>query len=1122
MQRLTRRDWLLIAVCLALAAVSIFAVVRYFDSAFPEASIEFKYDRQKSRELAQKLLHDQKLDVRGHKRAAVFESDGTARIFLERTLGLERANVVMRDQIRPWYWRHRWFQPEVEEEFRVDVAPSGEITGFAHRIPEDRALPDGNIETATAFLRAARVNLDDLQLVSQSERKLPNRVQRIFTWESKTIRPAGTPYRHEVTIDGNVVSRYEQRLKVPDAWLRSYRELRSKNIAAGRVDTIFMALTMIAALVIFIGRLRRGDVHVRFVVLLGLVSVVLVAGVALNQLPSSLAYYDTTSSYSAFLAQEAVFAVMQSLGTAMLLIVICGSGEVLYRERLPNQLSIPRLWTRKALASKRVFLSLIMGYALVPMFMAYQAVFYLTARRFGAWAPAEVPYDDMLNSALPWVAVLFAGFFPAFSEEFLSRAFSIPWLQKIVRSRVFAIVLAGFIWGFGHSTYPNQPFWIRGVEVGLVGVVAGFLMDRYGLLPLLIWHYTIDAIYTAALLFRSGNTYYIASAGLASLLFAIPLIVSIAGYVRRRGFVPDDDLTNATIPVAPVEAPPETAPEVAFPPPIPPTRRRLVLCIVAVAVAAGLLALAPPSLKDAVDYRITPVWAKELALLHLGAMQQRPGAHIVATPVEGFRSWNAQSSREEGGSAGDFDEIAATYLVHHGMSVRELIEVFRTRIEAGTYMVRSFTPERKEEHFVEVDPRRSRVVGYHKYQEEAHPGARLEQPAAQAIALSVFPRYGVDPAAFAVKEALSFPQPNRRDWLFHFEERTPLAASAFRRVTVRVAGAEVTQFHKHIKIPESVYREASQQTLINVVLFGLQLVGMIALLGLTIAGLVMLTRHGLPWRRAARWTALLSLVPIVNWFARGDVHFFGYSTSIAWETFRIGLITDFVIAVGMQCGLIFLALAGAEACRPYAPALLSREGRARFGRSAALAAITAIALLVAARIVQQLFAHAMPALARIGRIDAPAEVATWFPALTDTLQALAGAIIVAGAVALYRESLRARVAAVTIIAIFCASLDPGITVRELPMMLASAAATAALAWLLARYVLGGNPLAWPLTIFVAAVLSTASVLLRNERADLLMNGWAMVAVVVGTLVWVAAPKHDGTNGTDATYGTTPL
>jgi len=1096
---LSRRDLAFIAVCIVLAAVSVFIIVRHYHAAFPQASIDFKYDRNTSGAIAERLVATQRFDLRDTKHASRFDSDDTAQIFLERSLGLERANRVMRDEVRIWYWHHRWFRPLVEEEVSVDVAPTGEIVGFTHRIPEERALPDRGARPPVEFLRQIGAHPETLQLISTSERRLPKRVQRIYTWESKTIRPAGAPYRHTVTVDGDLVTGYSQRLKVPDAWLRSYRELRSKNNAAGSVDLIFNAITIIAALVVFIARLRRGDLHLRFLLAVAGACIVLVGGVALNSMPAQFAYYDTTTSYSAFIATIAFGTIVQCLGTAMLLLIICGAGEVLYRERFPGRLAIPRLWTRRALGSRRVFLSLILGYALVPLFIAYQVVFYLTAHRFGAWAPAEVPYDEMLNSWFPWVSVLFAGFFPALSEEFLSRGFSIPFFERVFRSRFAAIVLAGFIWGFGHSTYPNQPFYIRGLEVGIVGVVAGLLMFRFGLLPLLIWHYTIDAVYTATLLFASGNTYYVASAAAASLIFAVPLVAAIVLYARNRGFVPDDDLTNATLPVSPPPAHPEpAAAAVELPPPMPVTRTHVLACIAALAIAIAAVALSPPSPQDAVDYRITKERAKEIARAHIGG--QAP--YVIAAPVEGFRSWDAESPREDGGAPGGFDSTAATYIVRNGVSIRQLIGIFRTRVEAATWTVRFFTPMKKEEIFVEVDPRTSRAIGYHKYQDERNPGAQLAQAAAREIARRELARYGIDVNAFDVKEALSFQQPNRRDWLFHFEERAPIAAQAHRRVTVRVAGAEVTQFNKTIRVPESVYREAGTQTLLNVVFVSMKIIGVIALLGLVIGGIIMASReHGFPWRHALRWTLLLAIIPIATNTARYEQSLFAYSTSVSWETFRVRLITQFVSDLGLQLGVIFLALAGIEAALPYALSLLSREGRARFGRGAAVAAVTAISLAAIASVALQWIDVALPEAATIA-LSVPEQAATPLPALTDAAQAVVLALAISGAVALYAYTVRKRVALITTAALFFTMIDPSATAVQAPLMLARALALAAAAWLVAKFVLDGNPLAWPLTVFVAATLQGAAVLLQNDRPDLIANGVALIAFAIAALVWV--------------------
>ena len=1107
MTRLSRRDLAFIAGCIALAAIATFIIVRYYHAAFPEASIDFRFDRNTSRPIAEKFVSAQHIDVRGMKHAVRFDSDDSARIFLERS----NAAGAMGKQVRLWTWHHRWFRPLQEEEISVDVATTGEIVAFAHTIPEERAIP-GAGPPPVEFLRGIGVRVDDLKLISTSERRLPKRIQRIYTWDSASIRPAGAPYRHTVTVDGAIVTGYSQRLRVPDAWLRSYRELRSKNSAAGAVDTIFAAASMLAALIVFIIRLRRGDLHFRFLIAIGIAALVLTAGVAANSMSAELAYYDTKTSYPAYLGNLALGAAMQSFGMAMLLIVICGAGEVTYRERMPDKLAMPRVFGRRALGSRRVFLSLILGYALVPLFIAYQIVFYLTARKYGAWAPAEVPYDELLNSAVPWVAVLFAGFFPALSEEFLSRAFSIPFFEKIFRSRIAAIVIAGFIWGFGHSTYPNQPFYIRGLEVGIVGVIAGLLMQRFGLLPLLIWHFTVDAVYTATPLFASGNVYYIASAAAASLLFAMPLVVAIGRYARNRGFVPDADLSNASLPLSPPPAQPEAAPaKPELPPPMRVTSPRAIACAAALVLAAVALALRPPSPDDAIDYRIGSARAKEIASGAAAASaaggRERPPLHSIAAPVEGFRSWDAGSTREDGGAPGGFDSTAATYLLRNGMSMRDLVQVFRTKLEAGTWTVRFFTPLKKEEVFVEVDPRTSRAIGYHKYLDEQTPGPSLTQPQAADIARRAFATYGIDVNAFELKEALTFQQPKRRDWLFHFQERTPLGAEAYRRVTVRVAGAEVTQFNKNVKVPESVEREASTQTLMNVVLFAMKIIGAVALLALVIAGVVMATRaHGLPWRRALRWTLILSFIPIASIAARYELSLFGYSTTMAWDTFRVRLLVQFVVELARDLGILFLALAGLEATLPYALNLLGRDGRARFGRAAVVAAFTAIAIAILVGTAIQRLEIAFPWMATIA-FSVPESVAIPLPALIDGTQALFAAIAISGAVALYAHAVRGKwIAWITVAALFCLAVDPYATAAQMPAMLARALVIALIAWLVARYVLDANPLAWPLTVFIAAVLQSAAVLLQNHRGDLVVNGIALIGFAVLATVWFVIPS----------------
>ncbi|MGZ7032524.1 MAG: CPBP family glutamic-type intramembrane protease, partial [Thermoanaerobaculia bacterium] len=759
-----------------------------------------------------------------------------------------------------------------------------------------------------------------------------------------------------------------------------------------------------------------------------------------------------------------------------------------------------------------VFRSFILGYTLVAFFLAYQVVFYIVAARFGAWAPADVPYDDMLNTAFPWIAVLFAGFFPALSEEFLSRAFSIPFLDRLLRNRVAAIVLSGFIWGFGHATYPNQPFYIRGVEVGMAGVLIGFLFNRFGLLPLLIWHYTVDAVYTALLLFRSNNLYYVVSAAISSLIFAIPMLVSIALYIRNRGFIPDDDLTNASMPVIPEPAAAEAEPSAVLPPARPVTKRQLALFAIAVIVVIVVAASRPASPDDVIDYRIDRARAKEIATATItGTMHQPQMERTIAATTEGFRSWDANSRREDGGSPDGFDAVAASYLLRDGVRMRGLVDVFRNRIQAATWSVRSFTPMRREELFVEIDPRTARTIGFHKYQSEKNPGPRLEQAAALDIARRAFTTFGVDATAFDLKEALSFQQPNRRDWLFHFEERKAIAAQAYRRISIRVAGAETTQFATTVKIPDSVYRDEGSETLLNVVFTILKIIGTLTALALVVSGFVMATRKGsLQWRRPLRWTLFLAIIPIVLALAGYESHLFGYSTSISWQTFTADLTVSLVREVALKIVIIFLALAAIETAVPFAWQLVSPEGRRRFGRSAVMSAVTAIAVVGTVRAALAAISTMFPRAAMLRGFNVPPSVEVAVPSLIDLAQALYTTLITSGAVAMAAVGIasfprkRGLTAAIVLTVIFCATLDPGATMAETPLMLLRAAVMAATLWLVARFVLNGNILAWPLAIFTAELLPSAIFLLQNHRTDLRAHAIVEIALVAAVLIWSAA------------------
>ena len=117
-QKLNPKDFRLIWLCAAVASVSFWVATRLFFQVFPEASIQFNVNRESSLPVAQDLLRrlgvanrvkqdaDSSVSLSGsalagpvdltsYHHVAIFDYDDTAKTFLERELGLEKANGVM-------------------------------------------------------------------------------------------------------------------------------------------------------------------------------------------------------------------------------------------------------------------------------------------------------------------------------------------------------------------------------------------------------------------------------------------------------------------------------------------------------------------------------------------------------------------------------------------------------------------------------------------------------------------------------------------------------------------------------------------------------------------------------------------------------------------------------------------------------------------------------------------------------------------------------------------------------------------------------------------------------------------------------------------------------------------
>jgi membrane protease YdiL (CAAX protease family) len=931
--RLTGSDKRALLLWVLLGIVGIVFAQKYFFRAFPEASVDFKISRAEALARAKQFVGSLGEDVSGYQSAIVFDLDDNAKTYLEREVGLQQANRLMASELNIWYWNVRLFRPQQEEEFYVRVSPAGQIVGYDHKIEEARAgaaLDRAAAEKAAQQFLRGKMGVDlsawDFLPEEANSSKKPNRLDWSFTWEKRGFRAKDAPYRLRVGLQGDRAGSSEEFLHVPEAWERSYAKLRSTNIFYNQVAIIPYLLLMGSALWLGILLTKRGQTSWGAAIKLGIIIAILLTFMQLNNWPLERMSYDTNTAYGGFVLKQILSAILFGVASALTISLILPGAEPLYRGSQPGKLRLHKALTLRGLRSKEFFSAATVGLSLAAAHIGFIVAFYIVAGHFGAWAPQELNYENSVNTTFPWIAGVAIGVLAATSEEFLFRLFAIPFLKRLTGSTIVAVIVPAFCWSFLHSAYPNEPPYIRGLEVGLIGIVAGVVMLRWGILATLIWHYTVDASLVGLLLVRSNSLYFKISGVVVGLAALAPLIFAGVSYISRGRFEPDEDLLNSAEPIGEISfesAPAETGTVAAtqrYDALTPATLIFLAICLVLGGAAAWRFKT--PALGDYLKLSVDAKTAKARADEILRQHRLDPNSYRHATILA------------------DVTDPVTNEFLRQRVGIDRLNQIYATEVPGVVWQVRYFRDSQPEEYSIQLKPDGSLAAFHHKLAEDA-PGASLTKEEAVAKAEKYLREAKkLDLNQWNLVETYSDKRIHRTDHELAWQQRTPIdsgstssndaVSHAFVRVKVAVLGDEVVDyrgayyskpdareeleekeggtFWTFIKIPDEWRRKQEEQTLprtiysfgVPILLFG----------GLGITALIIFFKNlrseamrAIPWRRLVLWAVwgLVAYVLVVCFGNRIQYFLNSYQTAIPFKTMMGGIV------IGLLLGAVFYA-----------------------------------------------------------------------------------------------------------------------------------------------------------------------------------------------------------------------
>lgn len=531
-----------------IAAVLCFAI--WARLSYPQYSfVDLRINKKQAMAKAAEYLKTQGIDAKAYSKAAVFDIDAWGDRYLQKTVGLEGEEAFTKTyHYELFYWKVRFFKQFQKEEFFFAISPgTGEVLSYSHYIDDiasrDTGEKDAARQEAAGFLKEFfKADLEDYDFHEEKAKRFEGRTDYSFSWAKKNVYipwkkdQGGAKLLIGATVSGQEVREfYKDFLDVPEKFKR---HIENQLIFGEYLFNFYLLLyffLLICAVNILIK--RRQNVVMRLCKRWFLSLAVFLAAVnalsAYNNIHNVMMNYPTSASLASFIGTYSLRALINIIFLCFVFVIPGMAGESLRMEAFPEEpYSSFGHYLRTSFCSRGVSRAILFGYILFFITLGLQSgVFYLGQRYLGVWKE-WVRLTKFSSATLPFLSAFAVSITASLNEEVTFRLFGISLGKKYLKNTALAIFFASLIWGMGHSAYAIFPVWFRTIEVGLIGIIYGWIFVKVGLIPLIVSHYLLDVFFGVAghILGRTSGFLFMGSA----FILSIPLLLALVFYFINK------------------------------------------------------------------------------------------------------------------------------------------------------------------------------------------------------------------------------------------------------------------------------------------------------------------------------------------------------------------------------------------------------------------------------------------------------------------------------------------------------------------------------------------------------------------------------------------------------------